>query len=216
MIKALRKLSAALVLAALLAGAAGAAVQAHETVDLERSDCSLTVVMKYDGKPVAGGSLTLYRVGNITENNGEFGFELRPELDCNPDMSEKAAKEVCACVERQNLPGAAVDIDAEGIAVFSDLAVGLYLIRQETAAPGFEPIKPFLISVPRWDGGHYIYNVAAAAKTELHKLPAPPPGPPPGPKLPQTGQLNWPVPALLMLGGLLLVAGLEMRRKNDA
>lgn len=219
MIKLTQKLSGALVFVLLLAGAA----YAYEAVDLGRSDCSLNVVMKYDGEPVTVGSLALYRVGGITENNGELSFELRPELNCDADMerlqSEKTANEVCDCVKRRNLSGVTVNIDAEGVAAFRDLTAGLYLVRQGTASPGFSPIKPFLISVPQWDGERYVYNITAAAKTELHRLRIPPdkPNPPSELKLlPQTGQLNWPVPVLLMFGGTFLFAGITMRRKNDA
>ena len=48
--------------------------------------------------------------------------------------------------------------------------------------------------------------------------PPPTPTPPVGPeKLPQTGQLKWPVPVLAALGMLLLLAGsILMRRERDA
>lgn len=48
--------------------------------------------------------------------------------------------------------------------------------------------------------------------------PPTPPTPPVGPeKLPQTGQLKWPVPVLAALGMLLLLAGsILMRREHDA
>lgn len=50
------------------------------------------------------------------------------------------------------------------------------------------------------------------------KPPDTPPTPPVGPeKLPQTGQLKWPVPVLAALGMLLLLAGsILMRRERDA
>lgn len=42
--------------------------------------------------------------------------------------------------------------------------------------------------------------------------PAAPPGKPAEPKLPQTGQLWWPVPVLLAVGLLLVLIGLICRR----
>ena len=39
---------------------------------------------------------------------------------------------------------------------------------------------------------------------------------PVGPKLPQTGMLWWPVPALAALGLLLLGAGILYRRREEA
>lgn len=221
MSKWLKKLSCVLALVLSLAGTAVTAY-AHEAVDLERTDCSLTIVMKYDGQPMNGGNLTLYRVGDVTENNGDFIFSMKPEIDCQVDMealqSEETAQAVSACVQQNHISGKTVTVGNNGTAVFEDLTVGLYLVRQETAAEGFSPIKPFLISLPQWDGEHYSYAVTAAAKTEPHKEPAPPdePNTPYGPKLPQTGQLNWPVPVLLVLGGVLLFTGIVMRKKKDA
>ena len=40
--------------------------------------------------------------------------------------------------------------------------------------------------------------------------PPPPPSEPDGPDLPQTGQLNWPVPVLAVLGMLLVTAGVVL------
>lgn len=220
MIRWIKQLSCTLMVGLLLVG--HTAAYAHEALDLERSDCALTVVMQYDGKPVSGGRLTLYRVGDITESNGHYGFELRPELHCNADMgqaqSEAVVNEICGCVKRQKLSGITADIDAEGVAAYGNLAVGLYLVKQSAAASGFNSAKPFLLSIPRWDGDRYSYAITAAPKTELHKLPAQTDAPNPhsDAELPQTGQLNWPAPALLALGGTLLLAGLGMRRKSNA
>lgn len=41
--------------------------------------------------------------------------------------------------------------------------------------------------------------------------PETPAEPSPGTKLPQTGQLNWPVPVLTVLGLCLILAGWELR-----
>jgi len=45
-------------------------------------------------------------------------------------------------------------------------------------------------------------------------VPTPPPETPDGPELPQTGQLWWPVPALICGGLLLIVAGVLRRRRD--
>ena len=44
--------------------------RAHEAVDVSRTG-SITVFMVYEGEPVGGGSLTLYRVGEVAESDGK-------------------------------------------------------------------------------------------------------------------------------------------------
>ena len=98
-----------------------------------------------------------------------------------------------------------------GKANFVGLSTGLYLIVQEKAAKGFSKLNPFLVSVPYMENGEYRYDVTAAIKSELEREPesTPPPSTKPdGPKLPQTGQLNWPIVVGVVLGILVIAAGL--------
>ncbi len=64
-----------------------------------------------------------------------------------------------------------------------------------------------------------MFDVTALVISELERVPETtnPPAPT-DPKLPQTGQLNWPVPVLVVLGLLLLAAGWVTRfgkRQNE-
>lgn len=57
-------------------------------------------------------------------------------------------------------------IGSDGTAAADGLALGLYLVMQDQPAEGYEPIAPFLVSVPMWDetAGAYLYTVDAAPK----------------------------------------------------
>lgn len=108
---------------------------------------------------------------------------------------------------------------------FPELPHGLYLVVQVEAAPGYEAVQPFLVTVPMLEDGHYVYDVNAYGKTALQKTKtdpsdtAPsgtvPAGTIPAGGLPQTGQLNWPIPVLALTGCVLILIGLACRRKND-
>ena len=99
-----------------------------------------------------------------------------------------------------------------GVVTFDGLELGLYLILQTKTISGFEKITPFLVSVPLWDKDHYLYEISVSEKFELKKTLSTLDKP--GPTLPQTGQVNWPVPVLLTLGLVLIVSGATLRRKS--
>ena len=92
----------------------------------------------------------------------------------------------------------------------------MYLLVQNQAAEGYQAAAPFLVSVPMNEDGTYIYDVDASPKVELTKAPQPTPTPKP-PTLAQTGQLNWPVPVLAIIGLCLFSLGWLLRfgRKKD-
>ncbi len=177
--------------------------------------------MEFDGQAVEGGRLAAYRVARIVEENGDFRFDVltpyqAPEL-CQENLN---TPELAACFAKQiSGEGIAPASSENGHTCFEDLELGLYLIVQTEAAHGFEPLKPFLVSVPMNEGGHYVYDVTAEGKSQLHQQPQPTmPPKPTEPTLPQTGQLNWPIPVLAVLGLCLFSAGwalcCEKRKKK--
>ncbi|MBQ6431581.1 MAG: hypothetical protein IJJ99_06895 [Oscillospiraceae bacterium] len=212
------------------------------TPDLSRTG-SIRLTMRYEGQPVGGGELTIYRVAGIRTENGysfapvsgleSFDFSAaaleRPEL----------ASEVLAEVEKVGLTGYTEQIGADGVVRFDDLTLGLYLIEQKVSAPGFGCIRPFFVCLPMAEDGELIYDVDASPKPfPMEPQPTEPTTPTdpttptepshpteptdptvPDETLPQTGQLKWPVPVLGIGGTLCLLAGLLvllcMRKERD-
>ena len=103
---------------------------------------------------------------------------------------------------------------------FSHLQPGLYLVvGHELTVDGITyTSKPFLICLPEYtDEGTWNYHAMAYLKSGAEQPPnvppfTPPPEPPPD-IVPQTGQLWWPVP-VLMVGGLAFVLVGVLRRKG--
>lgn len=198
-------------------------VFAHEVPDMTRTG-SISVTMRQGHDAIGGGTLTLYRVGEIFEDNGNLGF--RPAGDfvsCGESFedlySSELAQNLAAYASSNEIAGRTKEIDKNGSVSFSDLELGLYLIVQQQAAEGYSQTTPFLISVPKQENGSYIYEVDASPKVELIPAPTVPPTEPPpkDPSLPQTGQLNWPIPVLAVTGLLLFILGWVLcfdRRKN--
>lgn len=196
---------------------------AHPVPDeSQNGHCSITITMTYNGKAVPGGTLALYKVGNVHEDNGNYSFV--PVNAIQSDISEFGN------IESSDLPGKLaelekkltsvtakpVTIDKDGTATFPNLRFGLYLVVQKTAAFGYGKTAPFLVSVPYLYKGEYKYNVTSLPKTDLEREvePTTPPSPG-GSKLPQTGQLWWPVPVLICMGLGCIAVGLIRRREGS-
>lgn len=145
--------------------------------------------------------------------------------------------------EEQKLEGKVQKADADGAVRFENLSTGLYLLVQKGSLSGYYRISSFLVSVPMTgeDGMGWQYRVNASPKTGIRSrsggsggggstprggsTPGGGPGSDPEPveaveipsgTLPQTGQLNWPVPVLAGSGVLLFAVGwwLNFGEKN--
>lgn len=206
---------------------------AHEVPDLTQKG-SIEIVLP-------GGSLTLYRVGEIQEDNGDYSFRLLGDFaQSGESLEDIQSPELAANLAEyaDSTQGDKKETDAEGHVVFTDLELGLYLLIQEDAANGYAKLRPFLVSVPEWVNGTYLYQIQAGPKVEptpeVTPTPAPtakppvntPPTPvpttppaatPPAPTLPQTGQLNWPIPVMAVLGLWIFAIGWVLRfgKKKD-
>ncbi|MGN0479892.1 MAG: pilin N-terminal domain-containing protein [Hominenteromicrobium sp.] len=213
-------LLAALVFACLLS----TAVSAHNVPD-KTQEGVITVTMHAGETVVPGGSLTLYQVGEVFEENGNYCFVPAADFSgCGETLddvqSPELAARLAAYAAEKKLEGTTLPIGADGTVRFEKLEIGLYLLVQNTAAEGYAKANPFLVTVPKTENGEYVYTVDASPKVALQPEDTPAPSPTPGPEepnLPQTGQLNWPVPVLAAAGLLLFAAGWAMcfRRKKD-
>ena len=199
-------------------------VLAAETVDETRIG-SIKVLLcdTENAAPLQGGELTLYRVANVSKNGADGadlsftytnGFE-----NCGitlDNVSESALANRLAEKITPNAQAATKTVNNSGIAVFEDLKTGLYLIVQKQAAEGYDAIQPFLVTVPIMENGQYVYDVDAHPKagTASRKTTQTPPAQEVLSALPQTGQLNWPVPVLALIGVVLVAAGVVLKKRS--
>ncbi len=201
-----KKCTAILALLVLLL-ALRAPVGAVEGLDRDRLG-TLTIAMAFDGEALEGGHLTLHRVGQIAPNSENFipVDELTSSGVTLEDLHDPALPGLLYDLALQHHLGSKDAPIVAGEAVFADLQTGLYVVSQlaSDASPGYAPIAPFLLSLPQWQDDGYVYDLTATPKVPLIPAPTEPTAPTepsePG-DLPQTGQLNWPVP-LMAVGGL--------------
>lgn len=239
----------AVLLLVLLCGVFVSAAYAQEVPDTSRTG-SISAVMNYGGAAVGGGTLTLYRVGDVSEDDGNYSFVLTDAfaasgLSLSAVSDAGLAQSLAEYAQANGIEGTTVQIGEDGTVSASGLPLGLYLVAQQDAAEGYEAISPFLVSVPMYENGGYSYSVNAEPKMSTM---VPAAGPEeteedPGEEettpstsagttttttattaitasstsstLPQTGQLNWPVPVLAVAGLALLLLGWELKLKGQ-
>ena len=202
-------------------------VFAQNTLDLTQDgQGTISIHLAYESDTSDCGSLVLLRVCDVQETDGDCAFVPTAEFSAvwpeeadlhDPDF----AWDLLAYAMEQEFEFETVEVSEDGTAIFEELKLGLYLVAQGEAADGYEAINPFLIGVPNVEDGVYTYQVDASPKVSVKPLPTEPkptkptePSRPPEPNLPQTGQLNWPVPLMAAAGLLLFAAGWSMWRKG--
>ena len=223
----MKKRFPALLLTLVMVVAMAISAAAVDVPDMSKTG-TINIIMHIGETLVPGGSLTIYRVGEIHEDNGDYSFvPVAPFTNCVASFgdvqSPELAAQLAAYVADNQLTGITEAVSDSGLATFKDVELGLYLVVQNVAADGYSKAEPFLIGVPQMKMGKYIYDVDASTKVNLEKLPEPTPPTEPteeppvasGDKLPQTGQLAWPIPVLAIVGMAFIAIGIAMRKKSS-
>lgn len=217
-----------------------AAAENNEILDPDQAgSITVTLTNRETGALVTGGKLALYKVADVKVDNGfvytwrdvfrDAGEVPAEDEDLTADLANKLWE--LAQYSGRSLDEASVEVGSDGTAVFQDLEVGLYLVVQTEKADGNLVIDPFLVTVPvRNADGSLTYNVDASPKVGKVTDTTPVPSnnntstttssssssssSSSTTKLPQTGQLWWPVMLLGCAGAVLIMAGWARKRRS--
>ena len=215
---------------------------------------SVTVTISYQGDAIGGGTLSLIRVGDIEWKEDAYSFLLSEDfqhagLPLTALDTREVAEQYAKHAETKPMESVTAPIDENGVVVFENLSVGLYLITRHICPIEQVSIAPFLVTVPLQINGESVYDVDASPKVSLVFKPSEGDRPeepdtpggdtpeepafpttttttspttvdtttttPDTPKIPQTGQLKWPVPVLASVGMVLLALGWRLVRGKD-
>lgn len=203
--------------------AAFAPAKAHAATAIDvNARASLELSLAPDGSPAQGAQFSLYRVADVslacefTPTSAFAGYDLSFE-DTTAETWTSMAQSLAELVSSGTpLPDAKAATNAQGTASFADLPVGLYLVTGEPTRVGSSDVvpAPFMVCLPSLSSAdEWLYDVTADVKYQV--IPDTPvtPDTPKG-KLPQTGQLWWPVPVLLLAGAALAAFGATRLRRG--
>ncbi|MCD7751804.1 MAG: LPXTG cell wall anchor domain-containing protein [Lachnospiraceae bacterium] len=234
------KKAAALLMSAVLVGANAAPVRAAETTDLNltKTGAIKLTLMDTDGVTVTGGAVTIYEVAKLTLDDGDMAYVFTDDFaDCTVtlDVTDTTlAASLVSYMDGLLITGMEKEVSTNGMVCFTDLELGLYLVAQTTESAEYETISPFVVTLPVEEDSVWVYTVNASPKVgavtltleepepetpaeEVYEEPETPVLPQTGiseTALPQTGQLNWPLPILGIGGLLLLTVGFYLKNEE--
>lgn len=180
-----------------------------------------------DDRGEINGAVTLYRVADLSlSSEGTCEFEYTRDfaaanLPLENLESPELSLSLAAYAAENAIRGETGTFDRNTV-VFHCTA-GLYLVVHTGAVEGENTFVPFLVTLPGTENGEPDYDVSASPKVgptpdvpEWTEIPteSEPETTPPTPneeQLPQTGQLNWPVPMLAVAGMGLFAVGWALR-----
>lgn len=146
---------------------------AYEAVDIDKNG-SIDVTLKYQEKKITDGTLSIYCVANVQQNNNDLSFVLAPDFKDSHQSLEHlesldTAKHLWQYIQNHQLKAAQTIINTNGKIIFEGLKPGLYLIVQTSPSTGYYALNPFLVSLPIKDQttGTYQYHVSASGKFEM-------------------------------------------------
>lgn len=192
----------------------------HIVPDLDQTGSITVSMVDPDSlEAVGGGTLTLIKVGDAVQDDGDFSFALTSDLAQSDESLDapdtELAKRLAEFAQNRDVAGTTKKIPASGKVVFDDLSLGLYLLVQNDAAEGYYAVSPFFVSVPAENaaGDAYVYDVDAAPKMELLDREPPTPSITTW-RLPVTGDEVLPYVGLALVGAAAICAAVLLRKRN--
>ncbi len=215
-----------LMLICCLALGTGITVFAADSSTVDRNQLGTISVSLEDAdwSQVKDRALTIYQVAELTMNDETMGYSYTGDFaNCGEalDVEDRSlAGKLVEYASGNGINGTAASVNEDGKVVVENLSLGIYLIAQTAASEEYYRFNPFLVTIPYDKDGEWVYEVDAEPKVEVttpdkpNKPEKPKTPTTPGSRLPNTGQLNWPIPVLLIAGLLLLIIGGRLTKKG--
>jgi len=190
------------------------AVAVKQEIDTSKTG-TLTVTMECSHGYRSGGTVELYYVATVDLRNNEYAFDYTEAFKDCPLSTDNISDGLEADKFYAYLTDAGIEGEraalTDGVAVYSNLPTGLYLVVQAETDSGFSKALTFFVTIPVADGDNWNYNVDASPKVEIEHTDIPTP-----PGIPETGQLKWPVPVMALSGLLLTAIGFIILKRNKS
>lgn len=141
--------------------------------DMDRVGSISVTLMEPEGKePIEGAELSLYHVAEVSLNSeNKLSYTFTGEFEncgCPLDDPELSGK-LELFIQAEPVDARRIETDANGTAVFTELPLGLYFVRQTNTVAGYAPCSSFLVTIPNDGSEGYVYDINASPKTDVVK-----------------------------------------------
>lgn len=175
---------------------------------------SIKICLESEGSPISGINMQLERVATLEWDIGMGSWKWAPEkafsdidMEALGANSEKELSQALAQIDpngtRDKKTSQVKRSDENGVIVFKNLNLGLYVLNKATSKDEKESVEvsPFCVSLPSDEGDEYSYDIDATPKIALDKTDAPGKNEAPksGSPLPKTGDESTMMAAIIVL-----------------
>lgn len=148
--------------------------KSSHTIDFEElGSLKITLTEKEDNIPIEGAELGLYFIAEAGEKDHNLIFNYTENYkECTADLSDLTVdgitEEITKCT-KDKTPDYTKTTDESGKVKYSDLKLGLYLVKQKNQVKGYSKIDSFLVMIPKVIDDKWTYDITAEPKTEIYK-----------------------------------------------
>lgn len=150
------------------------AEESTKIVDFNKNG-SIRIVLteREENTAIEGVELGLYHIANVSSKDYNLHFEYTEKYQgCLADLSdltiEGLTDEIIQCTKNQEADFME-KTSQDGEVNFTDLKLGLYLVKQENQVKGYSKIDSYLVMLPELISNNWTYDVVSKPKTEIYK-----------------------------------------------
>ncbi len=174
----IKRIYAVLVCISIVLMTAATVITAQAVPIATDTPASLSITIAPDGQPLAGVSYSIYKVADVTADGGFILLDMYKDSEMSPDINNTSAANLRVIAttlkgyvaHKAIAPDYVGQTDENGVAVFSDIPCGLYLVKGAPVLSGSEYVipTPLMISVPTGSSDEWNYDVCVNGKYTVH------------------------------------------------
>lgn len=144
------------------------------TVDFnQKGSIMLELVEQEHNEKIADANIEIIKIADAkVDSNGNLYYEYVTSLNnCNVDIKDVTkidVNELTTCIN-DNTDKVSNLTDSNGIVLFNNLDLGLYLVRQTNKLNNYTSIDSYLVTIPTIEDNTWVYDIHSVPKTEIQK-----------------------------------------------
>lgn len=139
----------------------------------KKGNIKITLVEKTSETAISGAEISLFHIASVEDKDHNIGFIYTDELkECEVNLKnleeENLTENISNCI-KSNTSSLKKKTNEQGEVSYSNLTLGLYLVRQTNKVEGYSVIDEFLVMVPKVEDNKWTYSIKAEPKTDLYQ-----------------------------------------------